>query len=173
MGTRSLIYFQEKRNDGIIVIYIVIYQQYDGYLAVVGRTLATFLKAVKMVNGFAMAPEVNYSEGDIICNGFGDVVAQFIQQHKQVKEVPYDFLPATFDIYPAVYDQYVLQDYDYYVTYDRVNNTFTVKVDSYDEEEQYEAEMSVEQFAQLCDVKYVEHMLSFLRSILGRENMED
>ena len=33
-----------------------------------------------MVDGFDMVPVAssNYNEGDIICNGFGDVVAQFI-----------------------------------------------------------------------------------------------
>ena len=82
MGTRSLIYFQEKRSDGTIVIYMVIYQQFDGYLAGVGNTLMTFLKAVKMVNRFEMLCEANYTEHDIVCNVFDDVVAQFVQKHK-------------------------------------------------------------------------------------------
>ena len=66
MSTRSLIYFQVKRQDGSIVIYIVIYQHCDGYLAVVGHSLATFLKAVKLVNGFDTVAEQNFSEGIII-----------------------------------------------------------------------------------------------------------
>lgn len=160
MGTRSLIYFQEKQNDGTIVIYLVIYQHWDGYLAVVGRTLATFLKAVKVVNGLdAAAVAVNYNEADIVCNGFGDVVAQFVQKHKEIKEVPFDFPPASFYIEPAVGGQG--EEYTYHVTYDKVNNVFTVKVDSVHDDEQYE-EMSLVQFEQLCNVKCIEHILQFL-----------
>ena len=141
------------------MIYIVIYQHWDGYLAMVGRTLATFLKSVKVVNGFDLAAVASYNEGDIICNGFGDVVAQFIQKHKEIKEVPFDFPPAAFCIYPAVSGQ--REEYTYYVTYEKVNNVFTVKVDSVHDDEQYE-EMSLVQFEHLCNVKYIEDVLRFL-----------
>lgn len=134
----------------------------------------TFLKAVKMVNGFDMVQAENYNEDDIICNGFGDVVAQFIQKHKEeVEPVHGDGWKKPFqlfDIYPAVSGQE--QEYTYYVTYDVENSSFTVKVDSYHEDEQHE-EMSLEQFEQLCNTKYLEHILSFLNSQLQRLNQEE
>ena len=87
------------------------------------------------------------------------MVAQFIQKHKEIKEVPFDFPPTSFYICPAVSGE--REEYTYYVTYDKVNNVFTIKVDSVHDDEQYE-EMSLVQFEQLCNVKYVEHVLSFL-----------
>jgi hypothetical protein len=106
MGTRSVIYFQERRKNGRIVIYAVVYQQYDGYLSGVGKELATFLKAVKFIElmvGLVVEPE---NVDMIICNGFGDLVARFIQKFK--KDAPYKFYVSS-----ATLDQD--QEYSYYV----------------------------------------------------------
>ena len=113
----------------------------------------TFLKAVKMVNGFEMLCEANYTEGDIVCNGFGDVVAQFVQKHKaEVRPVDGpDWQPRfpTFTIWPAVSGD--REEYTYYVTYDVEKNAFTVKVDYAYAVNQF-GEMSLEQFEWLCKI---------------------
>lgn len=137
MGTTSLIYFQEKRADGTIVIYVIVYQHFDGYLSGVGRNLATFLTAVKMVNGFDMVSEANYNEGDIICNGFGDLAAQYIKKYE--KENPRICETS------CVGDR---EEFTYYVTYNTTSGCLTVKLDGFD------VEMSPKQFEQLCNICY-------------------
>ena len=47
MGTRSLIIVQEKQEDGSIIVYCVLYHQYDGYLNYIGVNLFKFLKKVE------------------------------------------------------------------------------------------------------------------------------
>ena len=102
MGTSSLIYFQQRYSNSETHIYAVIYQQNDGYLAGVDHILASFLKKVKFVNGFQVFPAPNYNESEIICNGFDDLVAQFIKRHKEIKPVPFQSPPAPLYVYPAV-----------------------------------------------------------------------
>lgn len=80
MGTRPLIYFQEKWQDG--TIFIVIYQQLDGYLARKGIELATFLKGIKMADENGIVSE--YKEGDIVCYWFSDISKYIQKQQKQL-----------------------------------------------------------------------------------------
>ena len=65
----------------------------------------------------------------------------------------FDWPPLAFYVSPAVSGQ--KEEYTYYVTYDRVSNTFSIEVDSVHDDEQYEV-MSREQFEQLCNTKYLE-----------------
>jgi len=103
MGTRSIIRFKEKYDDGISTI-ATIYQQYDGYLSCVGAKLANWLKNKKMLNGIP---------GDIsrkdftYANGPRCLVAQFIKEFKT--EVGYLY------VYPEDCDN---QDYNYDVIFD-------------------------------------------------------
>lgn len=143
MGTPSLIYFQQlgyHQNE----VCAVIFQQNEGYLAGVGRVLASFLKKVRLVNGFTICPAPNYNEGEIICNGFGDVVAQFIQRHKEMKPVPFQSPPSPFYIYPAVEGQE--EEFTYYVT--AYGNNITIRVNNYEAKSE---EMTIEEFYQLCN----------------------
>ena len=75
METPLLIYFKEGT-----LISAVVYQKFNGSLAGVGRVLASFLKEVMMTRH-----PPNYDKDDIICTGFGHLVANFIQMHKEVK----------------------------------------------------------------------------------------
>ena len=143
MGTSSLIYFQEPGYHHTEV-YAVIYQQNEGYLTGVGRVLASFLKKVKLVNGFTLCPAPNYNEGEIICNGFDDVVAQFIRRHKEVKPVPFQSPPSPFYIFPAVEGQE--EEFTYYVTNN--GNSITIRVNNYEAKSE---EMTIEEFYQLCN----------------------
>ncbi|MHA2064318.1 MAG: hypothetical protein ACXABY_08055 [Candidatus Thorarchaeota archaeon] len=132
MGTRSLIYFQERDSDGTIVIYVVIYQQWDGYpQGGVGERLATFLKNAVLVNGVPYpAPEMK--EEKFMCNGFDDLVARFIRKHKEDKA-------GGFYIYPAIPNQD--QDYNYYVT--NTDDGIKVKVNK-------SPEMTIDEFYKMC-----------------------
>ena len=126
-----------------------------------------------MVNGFDMLCEVNYMEDDIVCDGIGNVVAQFVQKHKKdvVKPVDAgdDWRPPfqSFLIEPAVSGE-AAEEYTYYVTYDVEKNAFTVKVDSAHEYNQY-GEMSLEQFERLCKISVVEEVLQELKIQLREE----
>jgi len=71
MGTRSIIKFIE---NGATVC--AIYQQFDGYLEGVGKTLADFCAAGKMVNGIPVG------EPGKFFNGIGCLAAQFIAANK-------------------------------------------------------------------------------------------
>ena len=80
---------------------------------------------------------------------FDDLVARFIQKHKEVKSVPFESeLPSPFYIYPAVRGQEA--EFTYYVTCNTFNfrTGITVRVDN---TEGKSAEMSVEEFYQLCN----------------------
>ena len=76
MGTRSLIIFRERRGDTFL-IYVIIYQQYNGYIYCVGKQVLTFLQKVKLVNGLRGEEE---KEDVIICNGFDDLVVHPAEQ---------------------------------------------------------------------------------------------
>lgn len=74
MGTRSTITFIERVNAGDSIA-AQIYQQYDGYLEGVGKSLAEWLIPKIMVNGIPDY-EHNYA------NGIGDLAAQFVHDFK-------------------------------------------------------------------------------------------
>jgi hypothetical protein len=79
MGTRSLIYFEEVDAEGNVTVYVVIYQQYDGYPEGVGATLASFLKRMRIVNGY----NSNDEKSGNVANGFDCLIPQFIAQEKK------------------------------------------------------------------------------------------
>lgn len=70
MGTRSTVKFYDG-EDCICAIY----QQYDGYLEGVGKSLAEFLESKKMVNGYNHAVPNE-------ANGVGCLSAQYIAENK-------------------------------------------------------------------------------------------
>ena len=74
MGTRSTITFIERVNAGDSIVAQV-YQQYDGYLEGVGKTLAEWLMPKIMVNGI---PDYEHD----YANGIGDLAAQFVHDFK-------------------------------------------------------------------------------------------
>ena len=129
MGTRSLIYFQARDSDGKVVIYVVIYQQYDGYPEGVGATLAEFLSKVNLVNGFTRKDEEEKER--IVCNGFDDLVARFIAQHKSGV--------GGFYIYPAVPD--MIEEFVYHVT--NTDEGIRISINS-------GKEMNISEFSKVC-----------------------
>lgn len=72
MGTRSTISFYENEKH-----MVSIYQQFDGYLACVGRELYTFLNSKQLVNGIT-----SRHDRTKIANGSGCLAAQFIASLK-------------------------------------------------------------------------------------------
>ena len=130
------------------MICAVIYQQNDGYLAGVGRVLASFLKKVRFThcNSFTHPDPPNYTEGDIVCNGFNDLVAQFIQSHKEVNPAPFQSPPAPFYIYPAVEGQE--EEFTYYVESNDYHGNISIRVNNYEGKSE---EMTIEQFYELCN----------------------
>jgi hypothetical protein len=129
MGTRSLLVFQERYGDKLLV-YVIIYQQYDGYPSGVGKMLSTFLKKVRLING------IRGGEPDpekIECNGFDDLVARFIRLHKKDE-------PGNFYIVPE--QSGYGEEFTYYVTF--INGKdLSVKVNESEE-------MTLDQFEEFC-----------------------
>ena len=76
MGTHSIIRF--KDTDGIV--WVVIYQQYDGDLEGVGLSLAKFLHRIVLVNGI---PGTKLVGDKIYGNGLGCIAAQYIAATKK------------------------------------------------------------------------------------------
>lgn len=74
MGTRSTITFIERVNAGDSIVAQV-YQQYDGYLEGVGKSLAEWLMPKIIVNGI---PDYEHD----YANGIGDLAAQFVHDFK-------------------------------------------------------------------------------------------
>lgn len=74
MGTRSTITFIERVNAGDSIVAQV-YQQYDGYLEGVGKSLAEWLIPKIMVNGI---PDYEHD----YANGIGDLAAQYVHDFK-------------------------------------------------------------------------------------------
>ena len=74
MGTHSLIVMRFKRNNNYDV-YCKLYQQFDGYLNGVGKTLIDFLLSITLVNGIT-------GEGNE-ANGAGCLFAQIIKLFKK------------------------------------------------------------------------------------------
>lgn len=99
MGTRSTITFIERVNAGDSIVAQV-YQQYDGYLEGVGKSLAEWLMSKIMVNGI---PDYEHD----YANGIGDLAAQFVRDFK--KEIGYLYL------YSPDWDAEEWCDYNYKV----------------------------------------------------------
>lgn len=74
MGTRSTITFIERVNAGDSIVAQV-YQQYDGYLEGVGKSLCEWLMPKIMVNGI---PDYEHD----YANGIGDLAAQYVHDFK-------------------------------------------------------------------------------------------
>lgn len=89
MGTHSLIYFDEIKNDEIKTV-IIIYQHSDGYPGYVGLILANFLKNMRMVSA------IGYPIGTKMARRYSCLVAQYIAQQKDsvgefyIETAPFD-----------------------------------------------------------------------------------
>lgn len=116
-------------------MYAVVEQKYDGYLGGVGRTLAKFLQSVQLVNWIQVS---RYSQENVVaCNGFGDLVAQFIKKNKSSMVVQAD--------------PHATSEYTYHVTY--TARGIRVLVKSYNwEDEGIEmcCEISIDEFLEMC-----------------------
>lgn len=77
MGTRSTITFAKTDGGLVVVPYVTIYQQYDGYIEGVGHELAKWLMGKTIINGIGFN---QYSEK--YANGLGCLAAQFIRDFK-------------------------------------------------------------------------------------------
>lgn len=74
MGTRSHTNFIDVNNNANDLV-CTIYQQYDGYVAYLGKNIAEFLSGKEIVNG--------YSGLDVTqANGIGCLIAQYIAKFK-------------------------------------------------------------------------------------------
>lgn len=123
MGTRSTITFIERVNAGDSIA-AQIYQQYDGYLEGVGKSLAEWLIPKIMVNGI---PDYEHD----YANGIGDLAAQFVHDFKN--RIGYLYL------YSPTWETAEWCDYNYKVTHQFNNNgnaddVLTIEVSSWGEE---------------------------------------
>lgn len=124
MGTRSIITFIERVNAGDSIVAQV-YQQYDGYLEGVGKSLAEWLMPKIMVNGI---PDYEHD----YANGIGDLAAQFVHDFKD--RIGYLYL------YSPDWGAEEWCDYNYKVIYQCNNNgnaddVLTIVVTNWDNEE--------------------------------------
>ena len=99
MGTHSLIIMRVKQDDETYRVWSVLYQQFDGYVQGVGLDLVTFLRDMKIVNGF------DPYHKDKQANGPGCLFAQIISHFK--KDVGGAYLEDPTDIELAEYNYYV------------------------------------------------------------------
>lgn len=76
MGTHSLIIMRTKVN-GEIIVYTVLYQQFDGYPQGVGKKLLEFLKGMTIVNG------IPFGSTEKAVNGAGDLFAHLVYLFKK------------------------------------------------------------------------------------------
>jgi hypothetical protein len=53
MGTRSLIQLCVRKKDGKLIVFAVIYNQWDGHYDSLGAKLASFLEGAVLVNGYS------------------------------------------------------------------------------------------------------------------------
>lgn len=127
MGTRSLVVFQERDTDGHLIRYVVIYEQYDGYLEGVGFKLASFLKNIRMVNG------IRADERDRVANGMGCLAAQYIADSKN----------GPGQLYIEDCSRSLDEEFNYVVTYDRTLGEFIINVNNGENK-------TVEEFYDMC-----------------------
>lgn len=126
MGTRSTITFVERVNAGDSIVAQV-YQQYDGYLEGVGKSLAEWLMPKIMVNGI---PDYKHD----YANGIGDLAAQYVHDFKD--RIGYLYL------YSLDWDAEEWCDYNYKVIQNVSSNGYngnaddvlTIEVSSWEEE---------------------------------------
>ena len=150
MTTKSVIYFQERRQESTVT-YAIIWQKWDGELEGVGFWLAGFLKKVLLVSFMEIGPEAEEKENKVVCHGFGDLVTRFIRKYN--KDKPSDFRI----LHPT---SVMLADVDF--TYFVLNTDEGIQVqvkgcmDGYEVtvemiSERLTAKMSIDEFLKLCD----------------------
>jgi hypothetical protein len=113
MGTRSTVKFYSDWDPEIAVLSV--YQQFDGYIAGVGRSLAEFLEEKKILNGYGMDTRME----DGYANGIGCLAAQYVAENKTSIGGFYCTNPED------------TQEYDYEVRF--TNGQLIIKVKAYDE----------------------------------------
>lgn len=116
MGTHSLIIMQTNEK-GKLIVYAVLYQQYDGYYkgkGSVGTQLFTFLRGMQVVNGIPLGVNTDKS-----ANGAGDLFAQLVS-HFKGRKVGGAYLVAPSD--------YQHEEYNYFVTVDEKEKTIKIRV---------------------------------------------
>lgn len=106
MGTRSTISFIVKENGNESKV-AYIYQQYDGYLEGVGKSLAGWLMSKIMVNGI---PDYEHD----YANGMQDLAAQYVHDFKDGIGNLY--------LYPSNWIVEEACDYNYKVIHEFNNN---------------------------------------------------
>lgn len=123
MGTRSTISFIEKNKKGESTVAYV-YQQWDGYLEGVGKSLCEWLLHKIMVNGI---PDYGHD----YANGITDLVAQYV----------HDFKDGIGNLYLYAPTRGVAEwcDYNYKITHQFNNNgnaddVLTIEVSNWEEE---------------------------------------
>lgn len=124
MGTRSTISFIEKEDNGNESIVAYVYQQWDGYLEGVGKSLCEWLLHKIMVNGI---PDYKYD----YANGMTDLAAQYVHDFKDGVGSLY--------LYSPNWDTKNWCDYNYKVTHQFNNNgnaddVLTIEVSNWEEE---------------------------------------
>ena len=110
MGTRSTVKFYSEFNEDECIA--AVYQQFDGYISGVGRSLAEFLKAKTMINGIGVNQDMPE-----FANGMGCLAAQFVREFKS----------RCGGTYMTSVD--ALEDYNYEVR--MVNGALMIKVDEF------------------------------------------
>lgn len=124
MGTRSTISFIEKNDNGNESKVAYVYQQFDGYLEGVGRSLCKWLLHKIMVNGI---PDYKYD----YANGITDLAAQYVHDFKDGVGSLY--------LYSPNWDTKNWCDYNYKVIHQFNNNgnaddVLTIEVSNWEEE---------------------------------------
>lgn len=126
MGTRSTISFIEKDKNGESTV-ACIYQQYDGYLEGVGKSLVEWLMPKIMVNGI---PDYEHD----YANGIPDLAAQYVHDFKKGIGNLY--------LYSPDWNAEEWCDYNYKVIHEFNNNgnaddVLTIEVSNWDNEEPF------------------------------------
>lgn len=126
MGTRSTISFIEKDKNGESTVAYV-YQQFDGYLEGVGKSLSEWLMPKIMVNGI---PDYNHN----YANGITDLAAQYVHDFK-------DGIGSLY-LYAPTWGTKDWCDYNYKVIHNFDNNgnaddVLTIEITNWDDKEPF------------------------------------
>ena len=130
MGTRSIISFILKDLDGNESVLTEIFQQNDGYLEGVGRSLCEWLLTKKIINGIGIN---QYT--DEYANGYGDLAAQYVRDFKE-RGPGNLYITSSYDKdwidynYEVVCD---LKDYSFLSEGTPANNVITIRVNNFGE----------------------------------------
>ena len=100
MGTRSLTFVYNERNNPIINLY----RQYDGYPSGHGAELAEFLAGKRLVNGLA-------GDTSMVFNGMGCLAASLVAHFKDAAGGFYLHAVSETDLW---------QDYEYHIYADKI-----------------------------------------------------